>query len=149
MAIERKEIKFEEQRLCYTNEWLHKELSIIDKNNSELKHKIGELKKEARGRYNEELEMAEKLHLVTSKNLQKYTEAAPKPYFARIDFREFRREIEPYYIGKFGLGDITSGDEMIIDWRAPIADLYYSGTEGESYYAVSYTHLTLPTIYSV
>lgn len=134
MAIEHKEFKFEEQRLSYTNEWLHKELAVIDKNNSELEDKIGVLKKEARGRYNEELEMAQKLHLVTSKNLQKYTEAAPKPYFARIDFREFRRETEPYYIGKFGLGDITSGDEMVIDWRAPIADLYYSGTEGETYY---------------
>ena len=134
MAIENKEFKFEEDRLCYTNEWLRKQLLIIDKNNSVLKDKIGLLKKEARGRYNEELEIAEKLHLVSSKSLHKYTEAAIKPYFARIDFRELRREIECFYIGKFGIGDISSGDEIVIDWRAPIADLYYSGTEGKTYF---------------
>jgi len=134
MAIEQREIKLEEERLSYTNNWLQTELSTADKNNSELKDKIGKLKKEAHGRYSEELEIAQKLQLVTGKNLQKYTEASGKPYFARIDFREFRRETEAFYIGKFGLGDITSGDEMVIDWRAPIADLYYSGTEGETYY---------------
>jgi len=134
MAIEHIEFKFEEERLCYINEWVHKELLLIGNNDGVLKDKIGVLKKEARGRYSEELDIAQKLQLVTSKNLEKYTEAAIKPYFARIDFREFRRETESYYIGKFGLGDVTSGDEMVIDWRAPIADLYYSGTEGETYY---------------
>ena len=134
MPIDKEEFQYEKNVLENTNAWLAKEIKVIDKDNSELEKKIANLKKQARGRYNEELEMSEKLHNVTSKNLQKYSEASLKPYFARIDFREFRREKESYYIGKFGLGDNTTGDEIVIDWRAPIADLYYSGTEGETYY---------------
>lgn len=134
MAIDESELKYEETVLDNTMSWLQKELKVIDKDNDSLEKKIANLKKQARGRYNEELEMAEKLHKITAKNLEKYTEAEAKPYFARIDFREFRREKESYYIGKFGLGDTTTGDEIVIDWRAPIADLYYSGTEGETYY---------------
>ena len=52
----------------------------------------------------------------------------------RIDFREYKRDFESFYIGKFGLGDLENGDEKVIDWRAPIADLYYGGTFGEAYY---------------
>ncbi len=38
-----------------------------------------------------------------------------------------------FYIGKFGLGDIRDGDEKVIDWRSPLADLYYSGTFGDAF----------------
>ena len=29
---------------------------------------------------------------------------------------------------------MLEGEEKVIDWRAPLADLYYSGTQGEAYY---------------
>ncbi|HHW21370.1 MAG TPA: hypothetical protein GXX26_00605 [Clostridiaceae bacterium] len=53
-------------------------------------------------------------------------EAIKKPYFARIDFHEEdRNEPDSLYIGKMCL---IRGEDMkpvIIDWRAPVASLYY------------------------
>lgn len=134
MPIESNEFQYEINKLQDTTTWIEKETLVIEDSDLELKNKIAELKKEARGRYNEELETTEKLYEITHKNLSKLMESKEQPYFARIDFREYKREEESYYIGKFGLGDSKTGDEIVIDWRAPIADLYYSGTQGEAYY---------------
>lgn len=134
MTIEASELKLERHKLKATKEWLEEEVNLIENNNRHLQDKIASLKKQAKGRYDEELETSQRLYEITHRNLQNYTEAEPQPYFARIDFREYRKEKESFYIGKFGLGDSKTGDEVVIDWRAPIADLYYSGTQGEAYY---------------
>jgi DNA helicase-2/ATP-dependent DNA helicase PcrA len=134
VAIDKNELLFEIKKLDDIHGWLKSEIFNIEKNNDELKAKVAALKKKSRGSYNEELETAQALLSITSKNLAEYGEAAEQPYFARIDFREYRKEKESYYIGKFGLGDSKTGDEVVIDWRTPIADLYYSGTQGEAYY---------------
>lgn len=124
----------EKEYLKDTVDWIDKEISIIQRNDADLNGKVAELRKQSKGRYNEELETYEKLYAITHKNLIKYSDSKNQPYFGRIDFREYKRETEIFYIGKFGLGDSTSGDEKVIDWRSPIADLYYSGTYGDSYY---------------
>jgi DNA helicase-2/ATP-dependent DNA helicase PcrA len=52
--------------------------------------------------------------------------AKNKPYFARIDFAEKeKKDAEKLYIGKMSL--IRDEDQrlIIIDWRAPVANLYY------------------------
>jgi DNA helicase-2/ATP-dependent DNA helicase PcrA len=134
MAIDAKEFKQEVENLHETRRWLKGEIENIENSNRELQEKVARLKKAARGSYSEELETAQVLLQMASQNLDDYKEAKQQPYFARIDFREFRKEKEHYYIGKFGLGDSKTGDEIVIDWRAPIADLYYSGTQGEAYY---------------
>lgn len=134
MSIKNDELLYEKNKLQDTRQWLDNEVEEIKRNNDELKDRIASLKKQSRGGYNEELETAKRLYEITSKNYENYNEAEAQPYFARIDFREYRRDRESYYIGKFGLGDSKTGDEVVIDWRAPIADLYYSGTQGEAYY---------------
>ena len=134
LPIESREFQFEATKLQDTINWIEQEILVIEDSDVELKDKIARLKKEAKGRYNEELETAEKLYEITHKNLNKFIESMEQPYFSRIDFREYKREKESYYIGKFGLGDSKTGEEVVIDWRAPIADLYYSGTQGEAYY---------------
>jgi DNA helicase-2/ATP-dependent DNA helicase PcrA len=134
VAIERNELLYEINKLDEIKTWLNSEICNIEKNSEELKSKVAALKKKSRGSYNEELETSQALLAITSKNLEDYGEAKEQPYFARIDFREYRKEKESFYIGKFGLGDSKTGDEVVIDWRAPIADLYYSGTQGEAYY---------------
>ncbi|AZB42705.1 DNA helicase UvrD [Bacillus sp. FJAT-42376] len=63
--------------------------------------------------------------------------AAKEPYFGRMDFKEAGQgEAEPLYIGKAGVSEGESGKAMIIDWRAPVASLFYSfsGGEEEVYY---------------
>ncbi|GAA0123221.1 MAG: AAA family ATPase [Clostridium argentinense] len=56
------------------------------------------------------------------------------PYFGRVDFREKDFGIEKIYIGRFGVTLEESFEPLIIDWRAPIASLFYNGTLDESTY---------------
>lgn len=57
-----------------------------------------------------------------------------KPYFARIDFKADGENLENLYIGKLSVIDSTSQKPIIIDWRAPISNLYYDGRIGRSNY---------------
>lgn len=59
--------------------------------------------------------------------LDKNRRIAAKPYFGRIIFDE-----ESLYVGRKGIhrdGDIT--DQIVIDWRAPIANAYYENGLGD------------------
>ncbi|SET68683.1 UvrD-helicase domain-containing protein [Paenibacillus sp. NFR01] len=56
----------------------------------------------------------------------------PQPYFGRLDFQENGEE-EPkaLYIGKIGVDSEQVSDRpLVIDWRAPVASLFYSFTGG-------------------
>ena len=57
-----------------------------------------------------------------------------KPYFARIDFKANGEEKEQLYIGKLSIIDSQTQEPIIIDWRAPISNLYYDGRIGKSHY---------------
>lgn len=61
--------------------------------------------------------------------------ARSRPYFARIDFTEDGgRGREKLYIGKMSLIREEDQKIIIVDWRAPIANLYYEGRLGEAAY---------------
>lgn len=57
-----------------------------------------------------------------------------KPYFARIDFKANGEKTENLYIGKLSVLDSQTQEPIIIDWRAPISNLYYDGRIGKSSY---------------
>lgn len=134
MSIDCGEMKIEKEHFKDILNWINSEIENIQSDDMKLKTSIEDLRKQSKGRYNEELDTKEKLYNITHKNLEKYEESREKPYFGRIDFREYKGQKETFYIGKFGLGDIQNGDEKVIDWRAPLADLYYSGVEGKTFY---------------
>ncbi|TCP58076.1 DNA helicase-2/ATP-dependent DNA helicase PcrA [Tumebacillus sp. BK434] len=63
--------------------------------------------------------------------------AAVEPYFGRLDFQEAGAAAsQPLYIGKVGVEDEDTGHLLVIDWRAPVASMFYSFTGGEE--AASY-----------
>lgn len=65
-------------------------------------------------------------NLITSRN---------KPYFARIDFLEKQSSHkEKIYIGKMCLMREEDQQMVIVDWRAPISNLYYEGRLGDAQY---------------
>lgn len=67
--------------------------------------------------------------------LRNLTEAARKPYFARVDFKEDgAAQAEPIYIGKMVLIREEDMKPVIIDWRAPISSLYYEERLGDAHY---------------
>ena len=58
--------------------------------------------------------------------------ATDEPYFGRLDFQEQKEgSTRPLYIGKFGVENDSTGEPLVIDWRAPVASLFYSFTGGE------------------
>jgi DNA helicase II / ATP-dependent DNA helicase PcrA len=65
------------------------------------------------------------------KNLEK---ASTKPYFARVDFTEKDLQKQNLYIGKMAVVRDVDNEPIVIDWRAPIANLYYEGRLGVASY---------------
>lgn len=68
------------------------------------------------------------------KKLEDIKKIKDKPYFARMDFKEDARKLEKFYIGKISLLDNKTAYPIIVDWRAPIANLYYEGKIGKAEY---------------
>jgi DNA helicase-2/ATP-dependent DNA helicase PcrA len=65
--------------------------------------------------------------------LRKLKDAVNKPYFARIDFREENKQSnEKIYIGKLSLMREDDQELIIVDWRAPVANLYYEERLGNA-----------------
>lgn len=130
------EDKIQEEReiLSIKRKLIEDELEEKQKNLNNVESKFRELSKEAKGSYSEEKETTEKIYNVLAKDITSFKEALDAPYFGRIDFREHKKLGESIYIGKKGIINTKEGEEVVVDWRAPVADLYYSGTGGEASY---------------
>lgn len=59
-----------------------------------------------------------------------------KPYFARIHFQKEGEPAEKLYIGKTSLFDRETQEPIIVDWRSPVANVYYDGRLGDLTYKV-------------
>ena len=57
-----------------------------------------------------------------------------RPYFTRVNFTEESGVRQVYYIGKHSVFPPDSVEPVVIDWRSPIANLYYSGQVGKMHY---------------
>lgn len=68
--------------------------------------------------------------------LKRNQRATKKPYFGRIDFLdETLQKEEALYIGRGGIAKDTT-HQVVVDWRAPVANAYYENGLGEcSYHA--------------
>ena len=68
--------------------------------------------------------------------LKRNQRATKKPYFGRIDFLdETLQKEETLYIGRGGIAKDTT-HQVVVDWRAPVANAYYENGLGEcSYHA--------------
>lgn len=68
--------------------------------------------------------------------LKRNQRATKKPYFGRIDFwDETLQKEETLYIGRGGIAKDTT-HQVVVDWRAPVANAYYENGLGEcSYHA--------------
>lgn len=82
-----------------------------------------------------EQEILLKYHSVESqqKRLKTLATMSGNPYFARIDFTEGKEAPETLYLGIASLRNLQE-DTIVIDWRAPIANLYYEGELGATFY---------------
>lgn len=67
--------------------------------------------------------------------LDKNERALKKPYFGRIDIKNESGREEAFYLGKGGVMQNPT-TVLIVDWRAPIANVYYENGLGECSYPV-------------
>ena len=76
------------------------------------------------------LPIREMLYARAVQNEKNLAAAERRPYFTRIDFTEAGKSSETYYIGKYGVLKSDTLESQVVDWRAPVANLYYSGQIG-------------------
>lgn len=75
------------------------------------------------------------LHDHMKRALSRNEKAMNKPYFGRIIFQdENLHKKESIYIGKGGISKDTT-HWMVVDWRAPVANVYYENGLGKCSYA--------------
>ena len=53
----------------------------------------------------------------------------------RLLLQKKNEGVQELYVGRFGLTPEETYEPVIVDWRAPIASLFYKGSLGESSYA--------------
>ena len=70
-------------------------------------------------RFKAQLDRLRQLHMATG-----------QAYFARLDFTPAGCKPETWYVGRWGVLDPVTLDPVVVDWRAPAANLYYSGQIG-------------------
>ncbi len=124
---EEKEVLFQKKNL------IQEELKEKKTKFQAVEEKLNRLNKEIKT-FSEEKVANELIFKHLGEDIEKYEESLNEPYFGRVDFREHRGFTESIYIGKKGINSSKDGEEVVVDWRAPVADLYYSGTGGEAYY---------------
>ncbi|MBQ5869523.1 MAG: DNA helicase UvrD, partial [Lachnospiraceae bacterium] len=75
-----------------------------------------------------------------NRTLDRNRRALKKPYFGRIDFYDETLDTdEAFYIGKCGISkDATH--PLVIDWRAPVANVYYENGLGKCSYIAPEGH---------
>ena len=131
--------ELEKQRLEYTVDYIEKTLEATDAYKTLYKGNIKQAMTEL-DHLDSSLSYINvlintKFMEVAEKNYDSYKKAKGKPYFARIDYKS-KGEEEPkkIYIGKTSLIRAEDNEMLIVDWRAPIANIYYEGRLGETSY---------------
>lgn len=133
----------EQERLKYTIEYVENAIASAKESKEELRSDMQEAYVELNNRddssssYSRIMLDARFLDNL-AKNYDGLIRARKKPYFSRIDF-QFKEssQIIKYYIGKAALTRTEDNEPIIIDWRSPIASVYYDGMLGEVSYATT------------
>lgn len=62
--------------------------------------------------------------------LHNLARARGQAYFARLDFIPEGKAKETHYLGRWGVMTTPEYEVVVVDWRSPVANLYYSGQIG-------------------
>ena len=91
----------------------------------------------------------ESLFQESKREMLRSIKARKKPYFGRIDFLgEGLSEPESYYVGRVGISQ-DGTEPVVIDWRAPIASVYYENSLGTCTYEVKDTMDNETRVYEI
>ena len=132
----------EEQQLEKILEVAQNNLERTEKQQAGLSEQLKEMLESFDSRDKEMQAMwnnTESLFQESKRELLRCIKARKKPYFGRIDFRATGlSEPESYYVGRVGISP-NGVEPLVIDWRAPIASVYYENALGTCTYEVKDT----------
>lgn len=83
--------------------------------------------------FDHERYLREQAYSTIDKKLSEFTKLKDSPYFGKVNFTDEGDE-EEIYVGRYGLTAEESYEASVIDWRAPVASLFYKGITGETSY---------------
>lgn len=127
-------------------EYLNQTLDIVKRNvenyESEIREMSDQIEEMLQHYHDNDVEVYTQMsNTVTMRDhmqsaLKRNQRATKKPYFGRIDFwDETLQKEEALYIGRGGIAKDTT-HQVVVDWRAPVANAYYENGLGEcSYHA--------------
>jgi len=84
--------------------------------------------------FDHEIYVKEEAFKTIDRRLKELTALKSSPYFGRIDFSEEDYGINEMYVGRFGVTPENTFEPLVVDWRAPVASLFYTGALGEAFY---------------
>ncbi|WP_442599877.1 RNA polymerase recycling motor HelD [Neobacillus sp. D3-1R] len=129
----------EVERLEFTKEYIR---TVVDVSKGNKEFFVENMKQafanldpsDSSASYTDLLANARFLDLAQSE-LKRLESVITKPYFSRINFTsDSHKNEEILYIGKVSLFDRVTQKPIIVDWRSPIASVYYDGRLGEVSY---------------
>lgn len=142
----KREIEFnlEKERLKSVAAEIKKQtLSFIDKRKEVTEYIVG-LRKKAIEEYKDDEDKIieyfdheafakEEYYKLIDRKLKELTVLSNSPYFGRVNFQDKFGD-ETIYVGRFGLTKEEDYEPIIVDWRSPIAALFYAGKLGKTTY---------------
>ncbi|WP_195390982.1 HelD family protein [Clostridium perfringens] len=146
--IDKKDIEFlvEEKKLEEVSNILNEEmLSYINKRKFVTQY-ILDYRKNAVEEYKDDEDklieyfdheryVKEQAFTTIDKKLKELTILKESPYFGRVTFNDLEfDQKDTLYVGRFGVTPEGSYEPVIVDWRAPVASLFYHGSLGEASY---------------
>ncbi len=115
-----------QQERAHLNDVVHTMDSMLDEFYSHLRYATNEKDDADEAQTAEEVAQAV-VESVRQEEFQLLTAARREPYFGRLDFQEHgHSDVLPLYIGKRGVENRANGEILVVDWRAPVASLFYS-----------------------
>lgn len=85
--------------------------------------------------FDHERYVKEQAFTTIDKKLKELTILKESPYFGRVTFNDLEfAQKDTLYVGRFGVTPEGSYEPVIVDWRAPVASLFYHGSLGEASY---------------
>lgn len=134
----------EEQNLEYTLNLLSQEILNYIQKRKDVSNYILEYRKKFIEEYRDDEDkvmeyfdheryVKEEMYRTIDKKLAEFTKLKESPYFGKVNFED-NGYAEQIYVGRYGLTPEGNFDAAIVDWRAPVASLFYKGTLGETSY---------------
>lgn len=139
------QLAMEEERLKDTIEIINEEILKCIEKRKDITKMILEYRKNILDEYKDDEDkiieyfdhesyIKEESFKITDRKLKELTILKNSPYFGKVTFREEDYGIEDIYIGRFGVTLEDSFEPLIVDWRAPIAAIFYNGTAERAHY---------------